>query len=296
MKALLITNGYFLNRNNAYKIQWFEEEFHTRGVETQMIDAITLLPLLSGNRIDIPALGSFDFAINLDKDRYLAKILDGKLPVFNSYESLVLSDDKIQSIIALQKSGIVSPLTIPAPLCYIDSPDEKDVKRFLDQVESALSYPLVYKAAHGSLGAEVALVRNRRELEETEKAHRGIEHLYEKFLAKHQGHDYRIIVVGSKAVAAMERINLKDFRSNIALGGVGRDVTNTLSADYLDMAVRSCQILKLDYAGIDIGTDDDDKPCFIEANGNAFFTEIEKVSGINVTALVADHILKKILK
>lgn len=292
-KALLITNGYFLNKNNAYKIERFKEEFLPYGISFDVKDAITLLPLLKGDTIEIPQLSDYLFAINLDKDRYLAKALDGKIRVFNSYESLVLSDDKVMSILALSKSGIPAPMTIPSPLCYVAKPNPEKVKYFLDKVEEALGYPLVYKASHGSLGAEVRLIKNRAELEEVEGLNRNKEHLYEKFLRKHQGHDYRIIVVGDKAVACMERYNKNDFRSNIALGGIGSDVTKTLPESYTKMAVEACKVLKLDYAGIDIGRDDEDNPIFIEANGNAFFTEIEKVTSVNVTRLVASHIANK---
>ena len=92
----------------------------------------------------------------------------------------------------------------------------------------------------------------------------------------------------------MERKNEHDFRSNIALGGIGRNVTSTLPQAYKDLALKASKALGLIYAGIDVGTDENENPIFIEANGNAFFTEIEKVSGINIAKKLAEYIAKQI--
>ena len=92
----------------------------------------------------------------------------------------------------------------------------------------------------------------------------------------------------------MERINEADFRSNIALGGKGLDATNTIPESFKDMAIKASSVLKLDYAGIDIAMDDDGSPLFLEANGNAFFTEIEKVTNINIAKEIVKMILKRL--
>lgn len=292
-KALLVTNGYFKNQNNEYKAARLKEEFLPLGISVEVKDAVELLPLCNGQDIDLD-LSSYTFAIDLDKDNYLAKVLSLKLPLFNSYESMMLSDDKMLSILALYHSGVNAPVTIPAPLCYTPKPDNQTMKRFLDRVEKELGYPLVFKECHGSLGKQVLLIHDRAELEEIEQKYLMTQHFYEKFLSKHKGHDYRIIVIGDEVIACMERKNEHDFRSNIALGGIGRDVTSTLSQAYKDLALKASKALGLIYAGIDVGTDENENPIFIEANGNAFFTEIEKVSGINIAKKLAEYIAKQI--
>jgi gamma-F420-2:alpha-L-glutamate ligase len=292
-KCLLVTNGFSRNPNNQYKIKRLTEEFHERGFVAETKDAIELLPYSDGNDTYLD-LAEYAFAIDLDKDMYLARILSQKLPLFNSYESMMLSDDKMMSILCLRKSGIVAPITIPAPLCYAAKPDLDDVSRFLDKVENALSYPLVFKECHGSLGRQVLLIHDRKELEDVERKYSATQHLYEQFLSRHQGHDYRIIVIDGKVIACMERVNKDDFRSNIALGGKGYDVTSTLDDSFKEVALKATKALGLLYAGIDVGISDDDKPMFIEANGNAFFTEIEEVTHINIASILVDAILNKI--
>ncbi|MFA6829620.1 MAG: RimK family alpha-L-glutamate ligase [Bacilli bacterium] len=296
MKALIIINSFSDNPNNSHKARRIKEELSNRGIDCDIKKAVSFLPSTNGNQISFPNLSDYSFAIDLDKDSYLADALDEKLPLFNSAKSLHLSDDKMTTILALKGQGIITPLTIPAPLCYVSNPPQEEISEFLNQVEAQLSYPLVFKENHGSMGRQVKLIRNRSELEENYYSHISVPHLYEEFLSKHQGHDYRVMVIGSKVVAVMERVNLNDFRSNIALGGKGYDATDTLPESFKKVAIKACKILDLDYAGIDIAMSDNDSPIFIEANGNAFFTEIEKVTGVNITSLLINNILEKISK
>jgi len=293
MKALIVLNGYSENSNNVYKAKRLTEEFALVGVSCEIHSALELLPSVTGDSLSGPFRG-FDFAIDLDKDMYLAKALSLTMPLFNSYQALTLSDDKMSTLLALKGTGVQAPLTIPAPLCYIEDPKEEAIESFLNQVERELGYPLVFKECHGSMGKQVALISNREELEAVYRKTIKVPHLYEKFLAKHQGHDYRVMVVGDAVVAAMERVNKQDFRSNIAMGGRGYDVTTTLPLSFRQTALKATHALGLDYAGIDIAIGDDELPYFLEANGNAFFTEIEKVTGVNITKKLVDHIIEKL--
>ena len=294
-KALCITNSYSKNPNNVYKYHRLKEEFSLLGVSLDEKDALDLLPSSCGDSIDIPFIDDYDFVINFDKDVYLAKAISDKKVMFNSYDSLVLSDDKMLSILALHSSSIRCPKTIPAPLCYLNNPDEKVIDSFISKIENELSYPLVFKENHGSsLGKQVSLVHDRAELIEIYKEHIHIPHLYEEFVSSNPGHDYRLIVIGDKVIASMERINKNDFRSNIALGGIGVDVTDTIPEIFKETAIKAAKTLKLDYAGIDLAIAEDGTPLFLEANGNAFFTEIEKISKKNIAKELVSYIYKKI--
>lgn len=294
-KGLIIINSYVINPNNLYKIKRLKEEFLPYGITLEVKDAISMLPLCYGDKTQLD-LSAYSFCIDMDKDMYLAKIISQSIPLFNSYESMMLSDDKMKSILALKGSGIKVPLTIPAPLCYTQNPKKETVSLFLDKVERSLSYPLVFKECQGSLGRQVKLIRSREELTKTEYANLFVPHLYEAYLSRHSGHDYRIIIIDDKVICCMERINLHDFRSNIALGGKGYDVTNNLPDSYKEVALKAAKKLGLIYAGIDIGTDDEDNPVFIEANGNAFFTEVEEVCHVNVAKALSECIQKRIHK
>ncbi len=296
LNGLCIFNSFSKNPNNEYKYQRLKEEFLPYQVNLDKKEALSVLPLCYGDKTVINGLSDYDFVIYLDKDTYLAKAISDKLPLFNSYESLLLSDDKMLSLLQLEKYKIPCPLTIPAPLCYVDEIEKEKKEQFFSTLERNFTYPFVFKENYGSLGKQVKLIHDREELESTYEAYKRVPHLYEKFLSKNQGHDYRVIVIDKKVISVMERINKNDFRSNIALGGIGIDATDTLPQSYKDIAIRASEALKLDYAGIDIGTDDDGNPMFIEANGNAFFTEIEKVTKTNIAKEIVLMILSRMKK
>ena len=90
----------------------------------------------------------------------------------------------------------------------------------------------------------------------------------------------------------MLRKNDVDFRSNIALGGKGYLVKP--DDKYLELASKIASKLGLTYCGIDLMIGEDDIPYLAEVNSNAFFTEIEKISKVNVTKLVVEAIAKKL--
>ena len=91
----------------------------------------------------------------------------------------------------------------------------------------------------------------------------------------------------------MNRVNSDEFRSNIALGGKGYDTTGKLPTSFEEIAIKTAKLLKLDYAGIDI-IERDGKPLVLEANGNAFFSEIEKVTKVNVAKALVTYVLTKL--
>jgi glutathione synthase/RimK-type ligase-like ATP-grasp enzyme len=106
--------------------------------------------------------------------------------------------------------------------------------------------------------------------------------------------DYRIIIVGGKAIAGMKRVNHQgDFRSNVALGGTGEKVE--IPAKFISIAEKAASILALDYCGVDvlIGPNDDE-PILCEVNSNAFIEGIERVTGVNVAKAYALHIQKEL--
>lgn len=150
------------------------------------------------------AVGGFDFAVYLDKDKYLGRILEkAGMRLFNSSEAVERCDDKMLTYLALSDSGIEIPESVSAPLCYTPGvhPDES----FLSRTAAKLGFPLVAKKSFGSFGKDVRLIRTMDELRTTEKDFLYCPHFYQRYLAESAGRDIRVIVIGGRAVAAMER-------------------------------------------------------------------------------------------
>ncbi len=74
MKALIVINGYFENKNNDYKAKRLQEEFLPYGVTFDIRDALSLLAFSAGDEVNIKDTDDYSFCINMDKDKYLAKV------------------------------------------------------------------------------------------------------------------------------------------------------------------------------------------------------------------------------
>ena len=293
-KALIVINSFSTNENVIYKARRLKDELEKRNISCDIKKACEIPVVSTGDKVSFPFKEEeYSFCIYLDKDKYLSKALSSCMHLYNSYQSLLLSDDKMSSILELKDTSFSSPLTISSPLCYMDEVDEEKYSSFLLYVEKELNYPLILKLCYGSLGKQVFLIKNRKELFALYREFKKVPLLFEEYICKPIADDYRLIVIGDEVVASMERINENDFRSNISLGGKGFDVTDTIDDKYKVAAVNIAKKLHLDYAGIDLTCDKDSNPLFLEANGNAFFTEIEKVTKVNVASKLIDYILKK---
>jgi len=293
MKGLIVYNGFRTTSSTKYKITRLSEEFADKGITIDALSSLDFHFSVSDSSLAAPSLDNYSFCIYLDKDENIAKVIESRIPLFNSSEALISCNDKAKTYLALLNSGIPTPKTILSRLCYreIDRSEEK-ISNFCRYVSSELSFPMICKECYGSLGLQVYLIKNMQELLTKENELILTPHLYQEFIQASCGTDYRVFTIGGRAVAYMRRFNPSDFRSNVALGGKGYPCT--LSKDYIAIAEKASAILGLDYAGVDILRGDNDTPLLSEVNSNAFFTEIEHISKINITKLLVEHILLKI--
>ena len=198
-------------------------------------------------------------------------------------------DDKMLTHIELSGKGIQMPETVAGLLCY--TPDAQIKKSTLENIERTLGYPVIVKESYGSLGKGVYKADNREQLLTLCERVKLIPHLFQKFVKSSEGRDIRVIVIGGKCVAAMQRTSNGDFRSNIELGGSGKPYE--IDAKLNDICVRTAKILGLDYCGIDILFGENGY-LVCEVNSNAFFGGIEKVTGENIARTYAEYIYKQI--
>ena len=242
--------------------------------------------IFEGN-VDI-SLPKYDFVLYLDKDRYVAELLEkAGYKLYNSIDSIIKCDDKMLTHICLANEGIKMPTTISSTLCYTDNGN----RDYLVEVIDKIGLPMIVKENYGSLGKQVYLANNHAELLEIENKLIHIPHIFQQYIECSKGKDYRIIVIGGKVVAYMKRENPYSYLSNLATGGTASKVE--LPQKYLDTAVRCTKILGLDYCGVDILEGPHGEPIVSEVNSNAFYEGIEKTTGINVAGCYVDYLLSK---
>lgn len=286
-KGLIIINGFGVAEGIQHQLKRLKEEFSKKGVPVDVRTSTDVFSYLSEGYVK-SNLPHYDFVIYTDKDRYIAEELErAGYRLFNSSSAIVKCDDKMLTHLSLSDQGIKMPTTISSPLCYRDDGNRK----YLDNVIEIIGLPMIVKENYGSLGRQVYFVTNKNELLDLENKLIHVPHIFQQFIASSKGKDYRIIVIGGKAVAYMKRENKYSYLSNLATGG--KSYVVDLPKTYLEVAEKAAKILELDYCGVDILEGENGEPILSEVNSNAFYEGIEKTTGINVARLYVDYILSK---
>ncbi|MDE7168254.1 MAG: RimK family alpha-L-glutamate ligase [Clostridia bacterium] len=287
-RAIIIINAYSTLPTGLNQAERLKTEFARLGVNAE-IRRNGFFAYLDGEGELINELKDYDFCVYLDKDKYTSAILEKSgLRLFNSHAAVRVCDDKMETHLALAVHGIPMPTTVGGLLCY----DAGAQVKGLDFIEKTLGYPVIVKESYGSLGKGVYKADDRNALESLCEKLKCTPHLFQKFISSSAGKDVRVIVIGGKAVAAMQRKSDTDFRSNLELGGTAKPAQ--IDDCLRDMCELTAKTLGLDYCGIDVLYGENGGYLVCEVNSNAFFGGIERVTGANIARLYAEYICSKI--
>lgn len=226
---------------------------------------------------------------------FFKKLEELGFPCVNSYDSVIICEDKLQTTKKLQIANIPVPKT-----SLISS--EADIDKAVEEVGG--QYPVVCKFISGTKGIGVFMIDSRPSLVSTLQA---IWHLspdteivlQEKIDAEY---DLRIHVIAEsdgmsgreyKVIAAMKRIKITgDFRTNFSLGGDTERVE--LNPEIEKIAIEAAKATGCLWCGVDIiVSKDDELPYVLEVNASPGTTGIEKTTDIPVTDLILDFLLDK---
>jgi RimK family alpha-L-glutamate ligase len=97
----------------------------------------------------------------------------------------------------------------------------------------------------------------------------------------HPGSDIRAFVIGGRVIAAMERV-ADSWRTNVALGGRVRPCR--LTAEQEDLCLRAAQVVKTDYAGVDLLPAANGQLYLLEVNSIPGWKGLQSVSPINIAS------------
>lgn len=292
MRGLVIINGFPSAEKFYAQGEKIRKAIQAEGIECELVkNGEAYVTLTETGEVQSSLGEKYAFAVYLDKDKYLGRMLEKSgVRLFNRAHAVEVCDDKLLTYLALENSGLRLARTIPAPLCYTKG--AKTNEEFLKSVAKNLGFPLVVKKSFGSFGNGVQLVHGMPELQEIAQTWLHEPHFYQEYIADSCGRDMRVIVVGGKALGCMERVAQEgEFRSNIELGGVGRKIKPP--QEYLTAAERAANVLGLDYCGVDL-LETPRGPVLCEVNSNAFFEGFEQVTGIDVAAAYARYIVTRV--
>lgn len=227
-----------------------------------------------------------DFALFWDKDIYLAQMLEQQgLRLFNPARAIEICDNKILTGLCL-KHKVPLPKTVIAPKTFEGIGYHK--KDFLIKAVAILGLPLIIKEAYGSFGQQVYLAHTYEEAERIVDSLGHKEFLMQEYIATSCGRDLRVNVVGGEVVSAMLRYNDNDFRSNISNGGKMEPAVLTPQQE--QVAIRACQTIGLDFAGVDILFGKERAPIVCEVNSNPHFKSSYVCTGVDMSEKIMEHI------
>ena len=246
MNGIIVVNAYATTKSELNQALRLQEEFSKLNVSINIVHTDEIAVLIEDGNFSF--VKNFDFCIYLDKDKHILEMLSKlNIRLFNNAKAIEICDDKLLTHITLAQNSIAMPKTIGGVLCYY--PNVKVKARILDNAEKQLGYPMIIKEAYGSCGKGVFLANDREELEEIAEKVKLKPHLFQQFIKSSKGKDIRVIVIGGKCIGGMLRQNDSDFRSNIEIGGTGKQIS--LNKEQIAICERVADILKLDYCGID---------------------------------------------
>ena len=249
----------YMNINSA------KPELHYRGEKMLGFDAVIPRIAASHTFYGLAVLRQFEMM--------------GVYPL-NESVAIGRSRDKLRSLQLLARDGISLP-----PTAFANDPQRTD--EILNMVGGA---PVVIKLLEGTQGIGVVLGETHKSAKSVIEAFHGVDVniLIQQFVAEAEGRDVRIIVVGRKIVAAMERQGPKgEFRSNLHRGGTAR--MTELTADEKTTALAATQSMGLNVAGVDL-LRSKGGPVVMEVNSSPGLEGIEEATSKDVAKTIFEFL------
>ncbi|WP_035692484.1 ATP-grasp domain-containing protein [Azospirillum halopraeferens] len=199
------------------------------------------------------------------------------VPVINGPRAIERCVDKAMTSFLLHRAGIPTPATRATA-----DPERAAaiLRHALDAGEA-----LVQKPLFGSQGRDVRRLDRGDALTATD----GVYYL-QRFVAGSgpDFRDWRVFVVGGRAVAAMARIG-RDWVTNVHRGGRCEAVHGDRELESLAEAAAAA--VGADYAGVDLIRDREGRPYVLEVNSMPAWQGLQSVAAVDVAACVVEHVL-----
>jgi RimK family alpha-L-glutamate ligase len=212
------------------------------------------------------------------------------VPVYNDARAIERSVDKSMTTLLLHAAGVPTP-----PSWAIESPEQA---QRLVMREGAAGRALVLKPLFGSQGKDLQLVGHvtgRHVALPPLQGRYGALAYLQRFIEPQTdpGFDWRVLVVGGQAIAAMRRIS-QHWVHNMAQGAhceaQGLDgVQGRILARTAEAASRA---LDMDYAGVDLMPGPDGLRV-IEVNGVAAWQGLQRVTKRSIARALVDDLLDR---
>jgi tetrahydromethanopterin:alpha-L-glutamate ligase len=220
----------------------------------------------------------------------LHALRDLGVPVYNDARAIERSVDKAMTTVLLHQAGIPTP-----PSWALESAEEA---QRLVMRESAAGRALVLKPLFGSQGKglqQVGWVDGRHvPLPPLARGYGSLAYL-QRFIAPlgAPGHDWRVLVIGGRAFAAMRRVS-EHWVHNVAQGArcVAQPLDTGEGPALAHIAQAAAAVLGVDYAGVDL-LPTPEGLTVLEVNGVAAWQGLQRVTPARIAPAIVDDLLRR---
>ena len=197
----------------------------------------------------------------------------------NGSNAIAQSRDRLCAHQLLGRAGVSMPTTT-----FAHYPG--DTKDMIKIVGGA---PLVIKLLDGPEGKGIVLAETNKAAEAVIQAFRGLKanFIAQEYIAEKNSKDIRCIVIGSKVVASVQRIESKsEFHDKTT-----RDRFKLIKISKVEknIAVRAAKVLGLKFASVNL-LRTNDGPKIIDVDSAPTIAKIENATGIDIAALLIDYV------
>jgi len=201
--------------------------------------------------------------------------------VWNDARAIERCVDKSMTSFLLSRAGIPTPATWAT-----ESYEQAYTIAERETAEGAL----VLKPLFGSQGRGLKLIHRPEDLPTIEQTPGRVYYLQRFIGVERDGgyHDFRILVVQGRIIAAMRR-HSNHWITNIKRGG--RPVPVVVNDEMKALALQAAVAVGANFIGVDIVYGTDDRPAVLEVNSMPAWSGLQKVTSVNIASVLADALL-----
>jgi tetrahydromethanopterin:alpha-L-glutamate ligase len=201
--------------------------------------------------------------------------------VWNDARAIERCVDKSMTSFLLSRAGIPTPATWAT-----ESYEQAYSIAERETAEGAL----VLKPLFGSQGRGLKLIHRPEDLPTIEQTPGRVYYLQRFISVERDGgyHDFRILVVQGRIIAAMRR-HSDHWITNIKRGG--RPVPVVINDEMKALALQAAMAVGANFVGVDIVYGTDERPAVLEVNSMPAWSGLQKVTSINIASVLADALL-----
>ena len=206
------------------------------------------------------------------------------VPVINDARSIERTVDKAMASLMLHDAGLPTP---PTWVCV-----EPEAGCAIIDTELRSGHALVQKPLFGSQGEGLRRIDPGPGLDELDaERYNGLYYLQRFIDSGANWHDWRVLVAGGRALAAMRREGTS-WINNVAVGA--QVYPAVLQPEMRRLAERAAAVLGVDYAGVDILRDKDGAWWVIEVNSIPAWRGLQSVCKTSIAGHIADVIVARL--